>query len=203
MTHSNFDDRAATWDDDPDKVARADAVAIAVGEAVPLDATTRLLEYGAGTGLVSQALRERVGPITLVDISAGMRDVMEKKVATGVLPNARVWDTDLAQAPIPDERFDLIVTVLVLHHIAETDAVLANFAAMCEPGGYVCIADLDAEDGSFHGEGFEGHHGFDREDLADRLRTAGFTDVTINDCYQVERDSGTFPLFLATARRDK
>jgi predicted TPR repeat methyltransferase len=199
MSISSFDERAATWDT-PDKVERVNAIAAAIGEAIPLNTRMRMLEYGAGTGLVTEALQGRVGPVTLVDTSAGMRAVMEGKIASGILPEARVWNVDLADGSVPNERFDVIVTAMVLHHVADVDHLLANFAALLEPGGYVCIVDLDVEDGSFHGEGFGGHHGFDRDDLAHRLGTAGFSTVAVSDCYRLEKDNGIFSLFLATAQ---
>lgn len=198
----DFDDRAATWDDDPAKIERAAAVARCIAAAVPLDRKMRLLEYGAGTGLVTQALRSEVGPVTLVDNSTGMREVMLAKIEAGTLDDARVWDLDLATAAIPDgERFDLVVTVLALHHIAEVDVVLRGFADLLVPGGHVCIVDFDEEDGSFHGEGFTGHHGFERADLAHRLEAQGFTEIEFADCHHVVRDDRTYPLFLATAMR--
>src|SRR5262249_1319459 len=92
---TNFDERAATWDDDPVKVERSQRAADGIRKAVPLVGTARLLEYGAGTGLVSQALRAYVGPVTLADTSSGMRAVMERKIADGSLTDARVWDVDL------------------------------------------------------------------------------------------------------------
>lgn len=194
---ASFDEKAATWDDDPAKVERARAVAEAIATAVPLDPATRLLEYGAGTGLVTQALRDRVGPVTLADTSAGMRDVMRRKVDAGTLAAARLWSLDLSTEPPPDEQFDLIVTVLVLHHITELDAVLTGFAAMLAPGGHLCIVDLDHEDGSFHGEGFAGHHGFRRPELAQRLAAAGLGATTFTDCHEMIRDGVPYSLFLA------
>lgn len=197
---SSFDERAATWDD-PTKIERAALVARVIAEAVPLSSSTRLLEYGAGTGLVTQALRDAVGPVTLADTSAGMRTVMEEKVASGALPpDARIWDLDLSSAPPPSEEFDLVVTVLTLHHIPDLDPVLRAFATLLIPGGHLCIADLEAEDGSFHGEGFHGHHGFDRAELAAQVEAAGFGPVEFRGCGSVERPDGTYPMFLATAQ---
>lgn len=198
----SFDERAATWDDDPAKVERAGVIAATIKSTLPLDGSQRLLEYGAGTGLVTEALRDAVGPATMADTSAGMREVMQRKVEAGVIPDARVWDHDLAaDASLPDERFDLVVTALVMHHIADIDRALANFAQLLEPGGHLCIIDLDHEDGSFHGEGFEGHHGFVRNDLAAQLTDAGFTDVSFQTCHHVIRHDQRYPLFLATATR--
>jgi ubiquinone/menaquinone biosynthesis C-methylase UbiE len=201
MTPNSFDSKAATWDDDPAKVERASAVARTIVEAVPLDPRTRLLEYGAGTGLVTQALRDLVGPVTLADTSKGMRDVLAGKIEAGTLTGARVWDVDLAVQPVPDERFDVIVTVMTLHHIEDVGTVLTAFARLLAEGGRLCVVDLDAEDGSFHGESFGGHRGFERSLLAADLADAGFTDVEFRDCHRIERPDGDFPLFLATARR--
>ena len=196
---NSFDERAATWDDDPSHVERAGFVAQAIRRAIPLDPSVRMLEYGAGTGLVSQALRDSVGPITLVDTSAGMREVMQTKIAAGAITDARVWDLDLATALVPDEPFDLIVTVLTLHHLHHLDPVLANFAALLAGGGRLAIVDLDKEDGTFHKDGFDGHHGFDHAALGADLARAGFTGITFAPCHELVRDGRPYSLFLALA----
>ena len=202
---TDFDARAADWDADPTKVERAQAVAEAIRRTVPLDGTQRLLEYGAGTGLVTQHLGDAVGAVTLADTSAGMRTVMHDKIAAGQLPaTARVWDLDLASQPPPDEEFDLVVTVKALHHIPDVAPVLEAFAALLVDGGRLCVVDLEQEDGAFHGHDpeFEGHHGFARDDLADQLEAAGFAAPRFERCHDMVKDDGVFPLFLATCRRD-
>jgi hypothetical protein len=60
------------------------------------------------------------------------------------------------------------------------------------------LADLEKEDGSFHGADFDGHHGFERAALARELADAGFVGTTFTDCTQLERDGRTYPVFLAT-----
>ncbi len=132
---NSFDARAATWDDDPAKVERAAAVARTIRATVPLDRSIRMLEYGAGTGLTTQALRDSVGPVTLADPSTGMREVIHAKIDAGAITDARVWDLDFATQPVPDEQFDLIVTVLTLHHIPNVGAVLSGFAELLDGAG--------------------------------------------------------------------
>ncbi len=198
VSTNSFDARAATWDDDPAKVERAAEVARKIRAAVPLNQSMRMMEYGAGTGLVTQALRESVGQVTLADTSTGMRDVLRAKIAASAITDARVWDLDLATGPVPDDRFDLIVTVLTLHHIANIGMVLSGFVDLLDTGGTLCVVDLDEEDGSFHGEHFEGHRGFVRSSLAADLTVAGFSDVTFEDCHHIIRDGVDYPLFLAT-----
>lgn len=199
---SSFDEKAATWDDQA-KTERAQVVAAAVRRTVAPSGSTRVFEYGAGTGLVSQQLASSVGPITLADSSAGMREVMHAKVATGALPaTARIWDLDLAAGNVPDEHFDLVVTVMTLHHVPNLTPVLAGFAKLLDDGGHLCVVDLVKEDGSFHrGRDFHGHHGFDTGDLSARLEAAGFTDVRVEQIHQMVKGGATYPLFLATCVR--
>lgn len=198
---SSFDDRAATWDE-PHRVERARASADAIHERVPLTGSERLLEYGAGTGLLAAELAPHVGAVTVADPSAGMREVMRAKVDNGALPaSTRVWDLDLTAGSAPEESFDLVATVMTLHHIPDVAAVLRGFVRLLEPGGHVCIVDLVAEDGSFHREEFHGHHGFDIDELSGQLRNAGFVDVDVRVFDDVLKDGVAYPLFLATARR--
>ena len=191
MGTEHFDSHAGTWDDDEDKRRRSAEIAGAVAAAVPTTGDTRLLEYGAGTGLVTQALLDRVGPVTLADNSAGMRTVLHDKVTDGRLPrDARIWDLDLERGDGPQERFDLVVSSMVLHHVHDLDGVLSRLAAMLE-------------DGSFHADthDFDGHPGFDREELARAVEAAGLEAVAWDSCAAVEKHGRTYPVFLLTARR--
>lgn len=198
----HFDSKAAEWDTDPGKARQSRQVAEAVLAAVTVPPGARLLEYGAGTGLVTQALREHVGSVVLADNSAGMRAVMEQKIQEGLLPeDAEVRDLDLERDDVPEERFDLVVSSMVLHHVQDLPRVLAGFATLVRPGGHVAIADLDREDGSFHDYDFGGHHGFDRTELSAQLQQAGLTVMTVEDCGSIDKEGTAYSVFLAVARR--
>jgi ubiquinone/menaquinone biosynthesis C-methylase UbiE len=197
---SDFDARAATWDDEA-KIRRAEAVAAGIRRAVPLRTSMTALEYGAGTGLLSFCLRDTLGPITLADSSAGMRAVAEHKIAAANAASMRVVDLDLMRDPVPRDRYDLVFSMMTLHHVADVPRGLAAFRELLNPGGYLCIADLDAEDGSFHGPEVDVHHGFARETLGAALKAAGFSEVAIGDCFVVERGSRQYPVFLASCRK--
>jgi SAM-dependent methyltransferase len=200
---STFDEKAATWDDDPTKVERARVFAQAIQELVPASETTRLLEYGAGTGLLSEELVGHVGSITLVDPSAGMREVMAAKVDDGRLPaDSRIWDLDLAADPVPEDDFDLVVSLMTLHHVSDVPRVLAAFAELLVDGGRLALVDLVEEDGSFHDEEFAGHNGFDTAQLAQDVRESGVSDVEVReDVHHVEKNGRNYPLFLLTATK--
>ena len=199
---SNFDAKAAGWDKDPVRVERANAVAIAICKQVKLSKKMKAFEYGCGTGLLSFALQPYLGPITLADSSAGMLDVLKEKIAASGASNMTPLKLDLIADPLPASRFDLLYTLLTLHHIHETDRVLQGFHALLKPGGLLCIADLDKEDGSFHVDSdFDGYNGFERGELNELILKAGFASVRFSTCYESPKNGRLYPMFLAVAEK--
>jgi ubiquinone/menaquinone biosynthesis C-methylase UbiE len=201
--NSPFDESAKTWDQDPVKLARAQAVADGIRSRVPPQA--HALDYGCGTGLLGFALQPHCGQITLADSSAGMLAVLDEKIAASGASNMRSTRLDLVTDPLPPDRYELICTLMTAHHIADTDKLLRDLHSLLASPGYLCIADLDAEDGSFHGPEFDGHKGFARAALQRRAEAAGFRDVSFTTVFQMQKGSGPqqteFPIFLMVARK--
>jgi SAM-dependent methyltransferase len=144
-----------------------------------------------------------VGSITLVDPSTGMREVMAAKVESGRLPgDSHIWDLDLAVDPVPEDRFDLVTSLMTLHHVSDVVRVLKAFSEMLADGGRLALVDLVEEDGSFHDEGFAGHNGFDTAKLAQDVRASGLSDVAVREnLHHVEKEGRQYPLFLLTATK--
>ena len=202
---SEFDAKAATWDQDPLKVERALTVAKAIAEHIPTQGL-RVLEYGCGTGLLGFALQPLAGAITLADTSEGMLEVLQGKITALGAGNMQPLKLDLLSDPRPGEAFDLVCSLMTLHHVPDTQGLLHAFREVLAPGGWVALADLDTEDGGFHGpEVTDVHLGFDRERLGRQLATAGFTEVQFSTVYEIRRGEGAglkrFPIFLVVAQK--
>ena len=199
---SRFDEKARDWDTAERRV-RAEAVAQAIRESVPLSGHARVIDIGAGTGLLGLAVAAEVGEVVLAEPSAGMLEVAAEKLADGAHPNVSAVRFDLLTDPAPPGPFDLAISLLVLHHLADTRAALAAIRDLLLPGGWMALADLDAEDGSFHGAGAEGihHHGFDRRAIEDIAHDVGFAEVSARLATELERDGQIYPVFLFTGRR--
>jgi ubiquinone/menaquinone biosynthesis C-methylase UbiE len=196
-----FDEQASGWDT-PERSERAQAVAGAILDATHPAPDARVLELGAGTGLLGLALLPHVGSVVLADASDGMLAVAEAKIATGAYPGARTLRHVLTEDPVPSERFDLVVSLMALHHVQDTDAAMAGLAALLDPGGSIAIVDLEAEDGSFHTDPDEPVlHGYERADLRARAEAAGFRDVAFAPAWEVVKNDRVYPLFLLTATR--
>lgn len=194
----DFDALAATWDD-PMKLDRARKVAAAIAAGVPGLAGRRVLEYGCGTGLLGFALRPLVASVTMADASEGMLAEVRRKIAASGLDGLDPVKLDLATDPPPAARFDLVCSLMALHHVPDTAGLLRSLAGLLAPGGVACLADLDAEDGSFHGPGVDVHRGFERAALGRLLEAAGFARPRFETVFEVRREGRTYPVFLATA----
>jgi ubiquinone/menaquinone biosynthesis C-methylase UbiE len=203
---TNFDERAKDWDSDPKKVERARVVADAIRTVLPLTTDMTALEYGCGTGLLSFALQSDLGQITLADTSQGMLGVLGEKIAAAGVTNLHPVKLDLATDTVPASRFDLTYSLMTLHHIADVKDMLEKFHSLLKPGGYLLVADLDKEDGSFHTDGStDVHLGFERSELQNMVQAVGFNDVRFSTAYEIRKKVGdgekTFPVFLMSARK--
>lgn len=203
---TNFDERAKDWDSDPKKVERARVVAEEIRKTVPLSREMNAFEYGCGTGLLSFALQGDLGQITLADTSQGMLDVLAEKVSAAGVTNMHPVRLDLAVDTLPAQKYHLTYSLMTLHHIHDTQDVLKKFHLLLQPGGYLLIADLDKEDGSFHTDGTtDVHKGFAQSELRKQVEAAGFTDIKFSTAYTIRKKIGdeerSFPVFLMSALR--
>jgi 2-polyprenyl-3-methyl-5-hydroxy-6-metoxy-1,4-benzoquinol methylase len=203
----DFDKEAAQWDANPGRVKLAHEVAdVIIREAAP-SRDMDVLDFGCGTGLVTLRLQPLVRSITGADSSQGMLGVLEGKIKTQGLKNVRTQIVDFEKGGRVEGRFHLLVSSMTLHHVPDTAGLFKQWRELLLPEGRICFADLDAEDGSFHGDNTGVFHkGFDREHLKKLLLAAGFHDVRDTTATSMIRDvegkgKSEFPVFLIIAKK--
>jgi SAM-dependent methyltransferase len=97
------------------------------------------LDVGCGTGALAARLAEAGYEMVGVDPSEGMLEVLRARMP-GV-PAVRASGTAL---PFPADGFDLVMSVAVMHHIANPAAVgqtLAEMVRVTKPGGHILVWD--------------------------------------------------------------
>ena len=198
---ARFDHAAPTWDADPMRRRMAATITAAILTQLPVHPHMTALDYGCGTGLVTLALQPHVRRITGMDSSPGMLAVLDEKVRAAGIANVETCCVDLATQPAPELCVDLVVSVMALHHIADVPQLLRALTQLLAPGGYLALADLDSEDGSFHEDKTGVYHsGFDRAWLIAQLEELGYTEIHAVTAHTLERPTPDgnrhFPIFL-------
>jgi SAM-dependent methyltransferase len=99
---------------------------------------TRTLEVGCGDGSISAWLAERVSPdgiAVAVDLDLSLIQVRT--------PNLELRKADIVAGPVERGAFDLVTARAVLHHVADSEAAMANMIASLRSGGALLLIEPD------------------------------------------------------------
>jgi|SRR5665647_391357 len=204
VNKKDFDKEAANWDETPGRVKLAHDIARAMMDIDIIKSDMNVLDFGCGTGLLTLQLQPLVRSITGVDSSAGMLEVLRSKIESHKLTNVRTQLLDVEAGDHLEGAYDLIVSSMTLHHIKDITGLFNQFQQIMNAHGYLCLADLDSDDGRFHTSN-EGvfHFGFDRDNMRQTLEEAGFDVLDLQTAAEVIKEipDGThaFKIFLISA----
>lgn len=196
-----FDKVAGEWDKGDMRQNIADAVFKTLASRIALLNTMNILDFGAGTGLLSFKIAPLVRSVTGVDLSSGMLGQLEAKNTPSVYVKPLLQDIMINPC---EEKFNGIVSSMAMHHVEDTARLFETFYEHLQRDGFIAIADLEEEDGTFHAQhGNDGvhHFGFNRESLRKMIEKAGFKNVRFHNAYSVDREDGNYPIFLVTATK--
>jgi ubiquinone/menaquinone biosynthesis C-methylase UbiE len=102
-----------------------------------------LLEVGCGPGFVTARLLEHVqqGFVTAIDIDSAMLGHARERI--GDSTRVRFVEASATKTGLPDDAFDAVVVRLVLQHLPDVDAALAELGRVLRPGGRLIAVDTD------------------------------------------------------------
>jgi len=198
----HFDNAAAQWDQGDTRQNIAQSVFQTIVSRIALDNTMNIMDFGAGTGLLSFKIAPIVHSVTGVDLSEKMLEQITAKNSDTVC--VKVACQNIISEPLV-EQFNGIVSSMAMHHVEDTASLFKTFYSHLKRGGFVALADLEAEDGSFHSHGNEGvcHFGFERDGLRGTMEKAGFTNVRFHHAYTVDKETQNYPIFVVTAVKNQ
>jgi len=105
-----------------------------------------VLEFGCGTGSTAIAHAPFVKHIRAIDISSKMIEIARGKAAAGNIGNVTFERAAIDDFSAPDQTFDAVLGLSILHLLEDKDAVIAKVYRMLKPGGIfvsntACVAD--------------------------------------------------------------
>ena len=145
MSHDPYewDERVDAWEE----VASGEAFLALRDRIVELaepQAGDRVVDLGAGTGLVTLALAPCVEEVVAVDISERMLERLEAQAAADGVHNLRALEADLRHLPVDDESATLVVSNYAFHHLddAGKELALSEARRILRPGGRLVLCDM-------------------------------------------------------------
>ena len=197
-----FDKKAKAWDQQKDRIERTHAIARLMKERMPITTAMNAMEFGCGTGLLGFELVKNVGSLAFADTSSGMLEEVKRKAEDLEIGNYRV--INLSEEEVAGQ-FDLIFSLLALHHIEDYEAEVKKLIQRLTVGGFICLCDLDREDGSFHTEVEVPHNGFERSQIESIYDSCGLETVCSMTAYVDRRQVGSeereYPVFMIIGKR--
>lgn len=104
----------------------------------------RVLDIGAGTGLLALAAAPRAAHVGALDISPAMCLHLQGKLERLGVGNVEVLVANATRLPLGDGSLDAVVSNYCFHHLADTDKrhALAEIERVLRPGGRLVFADM-------------------------------------------------------------
>lgn len=182
------------------RVQNAKSIAHLIIDNIELSSKMRVMDFGAGTGLLSYFISPYIDTIIAVDNSPSMLKEFKEK-AHEFESNTEILELDLTQTEI-NQTFDGIISSMTIHHIEDTKALFEKFYKMLNVDGFIAIADLDSENGTFHSDN-RGvfHFGFKRKELKEIAKEVGFKDIRFKLASTIKKPHQEFTVFLMLAKR--
>ena len=196
----NWDDHASEWDDDPAVRTYAAAAFERLRSEIPRLEGLRVLDFGCGTGLLTEALAATSPFLVALDPSQKMIDVVERKKAKhgwqNVRPCSATLDTALVSNPeLFSQGFDLIVCSSVCAFVPDYPATVHALASLLAPGGLFVQFDWELD------ESAEEPYGLSRAGIQGALEQAGLSRIVVETAFERPMGEMTMAPLLGAGRR--
>jgi 2-polyprenyl-3-methyl-5-hydroxy-6-metoxy-1,4-benzoquinol methylase len=173
-----WDEVAPEWDQNPAVRAYADAAftsleEILAGLGIQLDGAS-CLDFGCGTGLLTERLVAAGAGVVAVDTSPAMLDIVRAKASE------RGWvGVNASTDPPRSARLDLIACSSVCGFLEDYPATASRLTGLLRPGGLFVQWDWERDPDD------ESDHGLDRESIREALNAAGLEQITVREAFTV------------------
>lgn len=188
----DWDGLAKNWESNPATEQFAQSVFAQLQQLTQLDGI-KVLDFGCGTGQLSQLLSPIVKDIVALDASEAMIEELDKKELLNVEPVVDALSRGLvAQHPAFRGQFDLVVASSVLAFVDDVESSLDIAHSLLNEGGYFVHFDWVAE---------SEQDGLSLSRSENALSNAGFVDVEAKKVFDITSDGQAMSVLMGVGRR--
>lgn len=179
-----WDAAASGWDQNPAVRIYADAAFRSLSHVlddlgIELNGA-RALDFGCGTGLLTEQLVVAGAHVHAVDTSEAMLEVVRLKAAD------RGWDSvQISTAPPAAGQLDVVACSSVCGFVEDYPGTVLQLVDLLRPGGLFIQWDWERDPAS------EGDHGLDRTSIEAALTAAGLASIKVREAFAVTFEDQT------------
>ena len=190
----NWDEYAADWEKDDSTTAFAHEVFAELQKLTPLEGK-HVLDFGCGTGLLTQLIAIDARDVVALDSSEAMIEELDKKELFNVEPVVDALTRGLvAQHPAFRKQFDVVVASNVCGYLADYEQAVDIIYSLLDEGGLFVHWDWQVDD---HDPEF----GLSEKDVASALNRVGFSDVVTKTVFKIQTPQGLAPVIMGVGKK--
>ena len=190
----SWDEYADGWDTNEDVRAYSAKAFNSLIERIELDGL-EVLDFGCGTGLLTEKMSPLVNHILALDNSEKMLEILQRKN----LSNVELLVCNLTQEKINSEKslqrkFDLIVASSVCAFLEDYHQTLRLLMTLLKINGVFVQWDWMKSES-------DPNFGFSKEDIESALKYAGFKVVSISEVFSLESEHGVMSVLMGIGEK--
>ncbi|OHU88499.1 MULTISPECIES: class I SAM-dependent DNA methyltransferase [Pseudoalteromonas] len=188
----SWDDYAEDWDSNAGAIEYSQKAFDSLCEFINLEGL-RVLDFGCGTGLLTEKVARVASSVVAVDPSPKMIDVLEHKNIHNVNSLACEISVDLITSqPIFEPRFDLIVASSVCAFLPDYEQTLSTLKLLLKDGGTFIQWDWKRSNE-------EDDFGFTKEIITNAYAHVGLSLVRVSDAFSLTSEKGEAHVLMGVA----
>ncbi|OZG74485.1 methyltransferase [Hahella sp. CCB-MM4] len=187
----SWDDYAEGWDSNEDVISYSEKAYKTLIDIYKVSGA-RVLDFGCGTGLLTEKLSPHASEVVAIDPSEKMISVLNQKG----LKNVTTIQAELSEALVNEEAslqqgFDLIVASSVLAFIPQYQDTIALLQRLLKKDGYLVQWDWHKH------EGF----GFNRDEIEKAYTDAGLSEVLVSVPFAMVGAGGSMEVIMGVGKK--
>ena len=190
----SWDDYAQDWDDNPDVIQYAQLAFETLSQRYDVSGL-KVLDFGCGTGLLSEKLAQAGAHVVSVDPSIKMIEILaNKKISQVQVLACEISPQTIAAEPLLSNDFDLVVASSVCTFLPDFSITLASIASLLKPEGVFVQWDWMSSDAN-------PNFGFDRQTILQAYERAGLSLVDVAKGFTLTLNKGSMDVIMGIAQK--
>lgn len=190
----SWDDYAEDWDSNPDVVKYAELAHESLLEQIDPSGKT-VLDFGCGTGLLTEKLATQAKTVVGLDSAQKMIDTLNQKGISNISTVAtELTKASIGQSPLKENAFDLITASSVCSFLPDYQGTLFLLASLLKPEGYFVQWDWQAT------EEYP-DFGFNADQIRSAYVKAGLTLISVETAFTLYTEKGDMDVIMAVGQK--